>query len=62
MTQVNPFLYRKNTIEFFQSEGVAIQAYRTLFAGQGKKALSEPAVVSIAVSTHAMARLLEISG
>jgi hypothetical protein len=27
---------------------LAAQAYRTLFAGQGKKALTEPAVVSIA--------------
>jgi diketogulonate reductase-like aldo/keto reductase len=46
--EVNPFLYRKKTIDYFQSQGVAIQAYRSLFAGQGKKALSDPVVTAIA--------------
>ena len=46
--EVNPFLYRKKTIDFFQAQGVAIQAYRSLFAGQGKKALSEPVVTAVA--------------
>jgi len=32
--EVNPFLYRKNTIGFFQKEGVVIQAYRGLRQGQ----------------------------
>ena len=46
--EVNPFLYRKQTIDFFQAQGVTIQAYRSLFAGQGKKALDHPLVTSIA--------------
>jgi len=32
--EVNPFLFRKNTIQFFQKEGVVIQAYRALKQGQ----------------------------
>jgi len=32
--EVNPFLYRKKTIDYFQKEGVAIQAYRALRQGQ----------------------------
>ena len=46
--EVNPFLYRRKTIDYFQSQGVAIQAYRSLFAGQGKKALSDSVVTAIA--------------
>jgi diketogulonate reductase-like aldo/keto reductase len=32
--EVNPFLYRKQTIDFFQKEGVEIQSYRALRDGQ----------------------------
>jgi len=32
--EVNPFLYRKKTIDYFQKEGVVIQAYRALRQGQ----------------------------
>jgi len=32
--EVNPFLYRKHTIDYFQNEGIAIQAYRALRQGQ----------------------------
>lgn len=46
--EANPFLYRRKTIDYFQAQGVAIQAYRSLFAGQGKKALTEPVVTAIA--------------
>ncbi|KAJ9459253.1 hypothetical protein DIPPA_23620 [Diplonema papillatum] len=43
--EVNPLLYRKKTIDFFQSEGVLIEAYRPLGAG---KALSLDCVRRIA--------------
>eukprot|EP01127_Copromyxa_protea_P017466 TRINITY_DN5317_c0_g1_i1.p1 TRINITY_DN5317_c0_g1~~TRINITY_DN5317_c0_g1_i1.p1 ORF type:complete len:309 (+),score=90.66 TRINITY_DN5317_c0_g1_i1:117-929(+) len=33
--EVNPFLYRKKTIDFFINEGVDIQAYRALRQGTG---------------------------
>lgn len=32
--EVNPFLYRKQTIDYFQKEGIEIQAYRALRQGQ----------------------------
>jgi hypothetical protein len=32
--EVNPFLYRKETIDFFQKEGVQIEAYRALRNGK----------------------------
>jgi len=32
--EVNPFLYRKRTIDYFQKEGIVIQAYRALRQGQ----------------------------
>eukprot|EP00286_Rhodomonas_abbreviata_P014536 CAMPEP_0181327578 /NCGR_PEP_ID=MMETSP1101-20121128/22185_1 /TAXON_ID=46948 /ORGANISM="Rhodomonas abbreviata, Strain Caron Lab Isolate" /LENGTH=324 /DNA_ID=CAMNT_0023436265 /DNA_START=148 /DNA_END=1122 /DNA_ORIENTATION=- len=43
--EVNPFLYRRNTIEYFQKKGVQIQAYRALRDG---KAFDHPLVVQIA--------------
>ena len=32
--EVNPFLYRKETIDFFQKEGIQIEAYRALRNGK----------------------------
>jgi diketogulonate reductase-like aldo/keto reductase len=43
--EVNPFLYRKKTIEYFQKEGVAIQAYRPLRQG---KEMQHPKIVELA--------------
>lgn len=43
--EINPFLYRKNTIDFFRSEGVLLQSYRSLRDG---KAFDDPTVVKIA--------------
>jgi len=43
--EINPFLYRKNTIKFFEEKGVKMQAYRALRDG---KAFDEPSVVEIA--------------
>mmetsp|Transcript_46074 Transcript_46074/g.112235 ORF Transcript_46074/g.112235 Transcript_46074/m.112235 type:complete len:375 (+) Transcript_46074:22-1146(+) len=43
--EVNPFLYRKNTIDFFQKEGIAIQSYRALRDG---KAFTHPLIVELA--------------
>jgi len=43
--EVNPFLYRKKTIDFFQSKGIQIQAYRALRDG---KAFDHPLVASLA--------------
>lgn len=45
--EINPFLYRKNTIDAFQKEGVVLQSYRSLRDG---KAFSEPILVAIATS------------
>ena len=28
--EINPFIYRKNTIDYFKSEGVVLQSYRSL--------------------------------
>lgn len=43
--EINPFLYRKNTIDFFQKEGVVLQSYRSLRDG---KAFDDPTIVKIA--------------
>ena len=43
--EVNPFLHRKDTIDFFQSKGVAIVAYKPLKAGA---ATSNEAVEALA--------------
>lgn len=43
--EINPFLYRKATIDFFRSKGVALQSYRTLRDG---KAFSDPTIVGLA--------------
>lgn len=45
--EINPFLYRKNTIEFFKKEGVVLQSYRSLRDG---KAFDDPTVIEIAKS------------
>ena len=42
--EVNPFLYRKNTIDFFKSKNCYIQAYRSLCNG---KAFENPALVAL---------------
>ena len=43
--EVNPFLFRKDTLSFFQQHGVAIQSYRALRDG---KAFSHPTVLAVA--------------
>lgn len=43
--EINPFLYRKNTIKFFEERGVKMQSYRALRDG---KAFDDPTVVEIA--------------
>lgn len=43
--EINPFLYRKNTISYFQSEGVVLQSYRSLRDG---KAMDHPTLANIA--------------
>eukprot|EP00316_Scyphosphaera_apsteinii_P024575 CAMPEP_0119313574 /NCGR_PEP_ID=MMETSP1333-20130426/29535_1 /TAXON_ID=418940 /ORGANISM="Scyphosphaera apsteinii, Strain RCC1455" /LENGTH=314 /DNA_ID=CAMNT_0007318431 /DNA_START=50 /DNA_END=994 /DNA_ORIENTATION=+ len=47
--EINPFLYRKRTISFFEQEGVVLQSYRALRDG---KAFSDPIVLKVA-SKHA---------
>ncbi|KAL9181822.1 hypothetical protein ACHAXT_012165 [Thalassiosira profunda] len=42
--EINPFLYRKNTIDFFESEGVVLQSYRSLRDG---KAMDHPILARI---------------
>jgi diketogulonate reductase-like aldo/keto reductase len=42
--EINPFLYRKNTIEYFRSEGVVLQSYRSLRDG---KAMNHPTLAKI---------------
>ena len=42
--EINPFLYRKNTIDFFQKEGIVLQSYRGLRDG---KAFNHPVLVKI---------------
>ena len=46
--EINPFLYRKNTIDYFQSEGVVLQSYRSLRDG---KAMDHPLLIKIG-QTH----------
>jgi len=43
--EINPFLYRKNTIAAFETEGVMMQSYRSLRDG---KAFDHPLLVKIA--------------
>jgi len=42
--EINPFLYRKNTIEKFKSEGVVLQSYRSLRDG---KAMDHPLLAEL---------------
>lgn len=42
--EINPFLYRKNTIAYFRGEGVVLQSYRSLRDG---KAMDHPALSKI---------------
>jgi diketogulonate reductase-like aldo/keto reductase len=42
--EINPFLYRKNTISYFQDEGVVLQSYRSLRDG---KAMDHPVLAKI---------------
>lgn len=46
--EVNPFLYRRNTIKYFADAGVVVQAYRAL--GQGKN-MQHPVVIDVANET-----------
>ena len=43
--EINPFLYRQNTISKFDKEGVVLQSYRSLRDG---KAFDDPTIVKIA--------------
>jgi len=43
--EINPFLYRKKTIDAFTKDGVVLQSYRSLRDG---KAMSHPALLKIA--------------
>lgn len=43
--EINPFLYRRNTIEKFQQDGVVLQSYRSLRDG---KAMDHPLLLEIA--------------
>lgn len=43
--EINPFLYRKNTIQKFTDEGVVLQSYRSLRDG---KAFNDPTLIKIA--------------
>jgi diketogulonate reductase-like aldo/keto reductase len=45
--EINPFLYRKNTIQKFQEEGVVLQSYRSLRDG---KAFEHPVLQDIAAA------------
>jgi diketogulonate reductase-like aldo/keto reductase len=45
--EINPFLYRKKTIEYFKNEGVVLQSYRSLRDG---KAMNDPTLLEIAAS------------
>jgi len=42
--EINPFLYRRNTIDFFKKEGIVLQSYRSLRDG---KAFNHPTLVKI---------------
>lgn len=43
--EINPFLYRRNTVAFFEHAGVKLQAYRALRDG---KAFDDPTVCAVA--------------
>ncbi|CAB9499099.1 keto reductase family 1 member [Seminavis robusta] len=43
--EINPFLYRKNTIQYCQDKGIVLQSYRSLRDG---KAMDHPTLVEIA--------------
>jgi len=43
--EINPFLYRKNTLQFFKQEGILLQSYRSLRDG---KAFSHPTLLHYA--------------
>lgn len=43
--EINPFLYRKNTIQFFKAEGVVMHGYRALRTG---KEMQNPTVLAVA--------------
>jgi len=43
--EVNPFLYRRQTVDFFQSRGVVVQSYRSLRDG---KAFNDPVILEVA--------------
>jgi diketogulonate reductase-like aldo/keto reductase len=45
--EINPFLYRKNTVSKFKEEGVVLQSYRSLRDG---KAFGDPTIVKIATA------------
>ena len=45
--EINPFLYRKNTLDFFTKEGVILQSYRSLRDG---KKFDDPTLVKLASS------------
>ena len=45
--EVNPFQYRKATIDYFTSRGIAIVAYRSLVQGSTTK-LSDPVLQAVA--------------
>lgn len=54
--EVNPFLYRKKTIDFFQNKSVHVQSYRGLRQG---KELNNPKVTAIAEKhNHSPAQVL----
>ena len=44
--EINPFLYRRNTIDFFKSKGIALQSYRSLRDG---KSFDHPVLKKIAL-------------
>jgi diketogulonate reductase-like aldo/keto reductase len=47
--EINPFLYRRNTIAQFTNDGVVLQSYRALRDG---KAFNDPTVVAIATDVR----------
>ena len=54
--EINPFLYRKNTIDYFKKEGVVLQSYRSLRDG---KAMDHPLLKNIgAVHSRSPAQIL----
>lgn len=43
--EINPFLYRKNTISYFRNEGLVLQSYRSLCNG---KLMTHPTLLNMA--------------